>query len=68
MQRGSGQRMAGMMGSMKADPVSDAEAALKKLRANPHDKTATEALERALKKLKEREKRNPPSEGDPNIE
>jgi hypothetical protein len=36
--------------------VSDAEAALKKLRANPSDKQATEALERALKRLKEREK------------
>jgi RNA polymerase sigma factor (sigma-70 family) len=39
-----------------ADPVSDAEAALKKLRANPGDEQATEALERALKQLKEREK------------
>jgi RNA polymerase sigma factor (sigma-70 family) len=53
------------MGSMKADPVSDAEAALKKLRANPHDKTATEALERALKRLKEREKQDAPSKGSP---
>jgi hypothetical protein len=57
--------MSGRMGSMmrpspkgKADPVSDAEAALKKLRANPGDKEAAEALERALKKLKEREKQN----------
>jgi hypothetical protein len=39
-----------------ADPVADAEAALKKLRENPGDKQATEALERALTRLKEREK------------
>jgi RNA polymerase sigma factor (sigma-70 family) len=45
-----------------ADPVSDAEAALKKLRANPGDKQATEALERALKRLKEREKPRVPGE------
>jgi RNA polymerase sigma factor (sigma-70 family) len=38
------------------DPVSDAGAALEKLRANPSDKNAVEALERALKRLKEREK------------
>jgi hypothetical protein len=47
-----------------ADPVSDAEAALKKLRKNPGDKQATEALERALKRLKEREKPRPPAEGN----
>ena len=47
----------GMMGpKAPADPVSDAEAALKKLRKNSGDKQATEALERALKRLKEREK------------
>jgi hypothetical protein len=72
MPMGSGQGMSGMMGSRmgpspkeKADPVSDAEAALKKLRANPGDREATKALERALKRLKEREKQNPPSEGEP---
>jgi RNA polymerase sigma factor (sigma-70 family) len=51
-----------------ADPVADAEAALKKLRANPGDKQATEALERALKLLKEREKSKPsgqPYPGEP---
>ena len=57
--------MQGMMGSMmpkaSADLVSDAEAALKKLRENPGDKQATEALERALKRLKEREKPRPPA-------
>jgi hypothetical protein len=41
---------------MKTDPVSDAETALKKLRANPADKQETEELERALKRLKEQEK------------
>ena len=45
-----------------ADPVSEAEAALKKLRENPGDKQATEALERALKRLKEREKPTVPGE------
>ena len=68
IQRGTIQGMAGRMGSMKADPVSDAEAALKKLRANPHDKRATEALERALKRLKEQEKQDPPSQGHRNIQ
>jgi RNA polymerase sigma factor (sigma-70 family) len=38
------------------NPLADAEAALKKLRANPNDKQAADALERALKQLKEREK------------
>jgi RNA polymerase sigma factor (sigma-70 family) len=47
-----------------ADPVSDAEAALKKLRANPSDKQAAEALERALKRLKERVKPRPPADED----
>jgi hypothetical protein len=39
------------------DPLAQAEAALKKLRANPSDKQAADALERALQRLKEREKR-----------
>jgi hypothetical protein len=38
--------------------VAHAENALKRLRENPDDKQAVEALERALKKLKEREKRS----------
>jgi hypothetical protein len=48
-----------------ADPLADAEAALKKLRANPNDKEAADALDRALQRLKEREqKRNtPPGKG-----
>jgi RNA polymerase sigma factor (sigma-70 family) len=62
MRGGTG--MPGMMGPMKlkpkADPVTDAENALKKLRENPGDKQATEALERALKRLKEREMPNMP--------
>lgn len=45
------------------DPLANAEKALKKLRANPNDTKAIEALERALKRLKEREKPNVPSEG-----
>lgn len=51
--------MRGMGGMMqkakKPDPVTDAETALKKLRTNPGDKKATEALEQALQLLKERE-------------
>ncbi len=39
-----------------ADPVAEAEAALKKLRANPDDKQAAEALEKASQQLKERAK------------
>jgi RNA polymerase sigma factor (sigma-70 family) len=42
-----------------ADPLSEAEAALKKLRENPGDREATKALERALRLLKEREKPRP---------
>ncbi len=41
---------------MQPDPVAEAEAALKKLRANPNDRQAAEALERATKQLKERGK------------
>jgi RNA polymerase sigma factor (sigma-70 family) len=44
------------------DPLADAEAALKVLRANPGEKHATEILERALKQLKEREKVQPSPE------
>jgi RNA polymerase sigma factor (sigma-70 family) len=38
------------------DPLAEAEAALKKLRQDPGDKQAVDALERALKGLKERPK------------
>jgi hypothetical protein len=38
------------------DPLAEAEAALKKLRVNPGDKQAAEALERALQRLKKRAK------------
>jgi RNA polymerase sigma factor (sigma-70 family) len=41
-----------------SDPLTHAENALKRLRANPADKRAFESLERALKKLKEQEKLN----------
>jgi RNA polymerase sigma factor (sigma-70 family) len=68
-QRPPGMSRGTMMGSMMrkatADPVADAEAALKKLRANPGDKEATEELERALKRLKEREKPRVPGQGRP---
>jgi RNA polymerase sigma factor (sigma-70 family) len=37
-----------------ADPRAEAEAALKKLKQHPDDKQAAEALEKALKRLKER--------------
>jgi len=56
MMRGGG----GMRPKAEADPVTDAENALKKLRENPGDKQATEALKRALKRLKEREMPNMP--------
>jgi RNA polymerase sigma factor (sigma-70 family) len=36
------------------DPLAEAEAALKKLRADPTDKHAADALEKALQRLKER--------------
>jgi len=36
------------------DPLADAEAALKKLRRQPDDKDAADALEDALKRLKAR--------------
>ena len=49
----------------KADPVTDAEDALKKLRENPSDKQATKALEQALKQLKERQKQNISDPTDP---
>jgi hypothetical protein len=37
-----------------ANPLNDAEAALKKLRQAPGDKQALEVLEKAVKQLKER--------------
>jgi RNA polymerase sigma factor (sigma-70 family) len=39
-----------------SDPLAEAEAALQKLRKDPNDKQATDALEKALKRLKERAK------------
>jgi RNA polymerase sigma factor (sigma-70 family) len=55
--KGAGHEMRG--GVRPADPVADAEAALKKLRQDPSDKQAAEELERALKLLKEQELRKP---------
>jgi hypothetical protein len=63
--RGAGQEMrSGPQGGnvRPSDPVADAEAALKKLRQDPTDKRAADELERALKRLKEREKPRPPAE------
>jgi RNA polymerase sigma factor (sigma-70 family) len=45
------------------DPLAEAEAALKRLQEDPGDRRATEALERALKRLKEREKPKGPFGG-----
>ncbi|MGH7224183.1 MAG: hypothetical protein ACRELF_13210, partial [Gemmataceae bacterium] len=42
-------------------PIAEAEAALRKLRANPNDKQAAEELERALQRLKARDKPLPPA-------
>ncbi len=56
MMRGGGGSSSSMKPNPKSDPVSDAENALKKLKENPGDKQATEALERALQQLKERDK------------
>jgi RNA polymerase sigma factor (sigma-70 family) len=63
--RGAGQEMrSGPKGGnvRPSDPVTDAEAALKKLRQDPNDKQAADELERALKRLKDREKMRPPVE------
>jgi RNA polymerase sigma factor (sigma-70 family) len=43
-------------GTAGGDPLAEAEAALKKLRQDPRDRQATDALEKALKRLKERQK------------
>jgi RNA polymerase sigma factor (sigma-70 family) len=61
--KGAGHEMLG--GVRPADPVANAEAALKKLRQDPSDKKAAEELERALKQLKEREKSRPPANPRP---
>jgi RNA polymerase sigma factor (sigma-70 family) len=47
------------------DPLAEAEAALRMLRDGPHDGDAAAALERALKRLKEREKPKAPAEARP---
>ena len=51
-----GQNRSLKLSDTTTDPVSDAASALEKLRENPGDKQAVEVLERALKKLKERDK------------
>jgi RNA polymerase sigma factor (sigma-70 family) len=56
-------RDTGRLGSRTTEgPIAEAEAALRKLRANPDDKQAAEELERALKRLKAREKPRVPGE------
>ncbi len=71
---GGGVRPPGMgidagMGAMTPRPsddlASELEAALKKLKANPDDKQAIKAVERALKLLKERDKSKPPAGRNP---
>jgi RNA polymerase sigma factor (sigma-70 family) len=52
-------------GGATEGPIAEAEAALKKLRDNPNDRQAAEALERALKSLKERERPREPREAAP---
>jgi RNA polymerase sigma factor (sigma-70 family) len=46
--------------ALSRDALAQAEAALKKLRANPNDEQAADALERALKQMKERVKPKAP--------
>jgi RNA polymerase sigma factor (sigma-70 family) len=48
-----------------SDLLTHAENALNRLRENPGDEQAVESLRQALKKLKEREKRNVPREKNP---
>jgi RNA polymerase sigma factor (sigma-70 family) len=52
----------GKLKETSSNPVADAEAALKKLREDPSDKEAADELERALKRLKDREKPRPPAQ------
>jgi hypothetical protein len=49
------------------NPLAEAQSALKKLRANPQDKEAADALNRALERLQEREqkRRAPPGNNGP---
>lgn len=44
------------LGKESSDPAAEAEVALKKLLKNPNDKEAAQALEQALKRLKEKSK------------
>jgi hypothetical protein len=46
----------GLSPEAAAEPLAEAEAALKKLRADPSDKQAADSLERALKRLRDRAK------------
>jgi RNA polymerase sigma factor (sigma-70 family) len=48
-----------------ADPLAEAEAALQKLRADPNDKQAADALEKALGRLKERRAKPEGQTGNP---
>jgi RNA polymerase sigma-70 factor (ECF subfamily) len=47
------------------DPLAELEDAVKRLRKSPNDKQAAEALDRALRRLKERQKPNRPAEKRP---
>jgi hypothetical protein len=48
-----------------ADPLAEAEAALKRLREYPKDQQAADALEKALQRLKERSKHEGEQTGNP---
>jgi hypothetical protein len=60
--RGIEHGLAPKMPKPSDDLASEMEAALKKLKADPEDKQAIKALERALRLLKERETPKPPAE------
>jgi RNA polymerase sigma-70 factor (ECF subfamily) len=55
------ERLENVLVREQGSPLAQAEAALKKLRANPNDKQAADTLERALKQLKERARQDKPS-------
>jgi RNA polymerase sigma factor (sigma-70 family) len=56
---------AGLNRKDATDPLAELEDAVKRLRQDPMDKKAAEALDRAMKRLKERPKQNKPEEKRP---
>jgi hypothetical protein len=51
--------------NLDVNPLAEADAALKKLHANPDDKEAADALEKALQQLKQRKKPDGTATGTP---